>query len=345
MYVHLITAVVALAFNCHASGLWPHGRAPRQAECPVAEDISPCICTSYDDEFLDIDCSLVEDETQLQQVFQADFPSTVFRSFTMDNNQNVLMLEDGVFGSVTFKNLFIDHGVLEGMTEAALIGSSDTVNIISLRNNRIYNLPFGTMDSYTVMESLDLSENLLGELPALSSHSLKVLNIHSNSLGVLPVDTLHGLSNLTRFIAYNIALTDIIPGTFEGLVDLEILNLHSNSLWKLDGDTFSTSGRSLQYIDLHNNYITSVAPDAFPDMSQESSIDLGNNNITTLEEAVWRPLLEDHVQVFLQGNPLACGCDVAWVVGSDTLLGRLPRATCASGVALDLLHPEDFDQC
>ncbi|TOF86680.1 hypothetical protein CGJ15_25140, partial [Vibrio parahaemolyticus] len=246
----------------------------------IVEDISPCICSFYNHEYLDIDCSLVEDEDQLRQAFLADFPSTTFRSFNMENNQKVRILEDGVFSDVTFINVFIIQGVLEEMGEATLIGSAGTLVTVSLTKNRISNLPYGTMNSYTAMEYLDLSENLLGELPPLSSPSIKVLNIHGNSLGNLPVDTLHGLTNLTQFIANNIELTEITPGTFEGLVELEIVSAFDNHLWRLEAEAFTTSGHRLQYVDLHNNSITSVESDAFPDMDRESSIELSNNNIT-----------------------------------------------------------------
>lgn len=345
MEVRLIVFVILLTGSCHGNEPMPHGGVPMEAGCPIVEDISPCICSFYNHEYLDIDCSLVEDEDQLRQVFLADFPSTAFRSFNMENNQKVRILEDGVFSDVTFINVFIIQGVLEEMGEATLIGSAGTLVTVSLTKNSISNLPYGTMNSYTAMEYLDLSENLLGELPPLSSPSIKVLNIHGNSLGNLPVDTLHGLTNLTQFIAYNIELTEITPGTFEGLVELEIVSAFDNHLWRLEAEAFTTSGHRLQYVDLHNNSITSVEPDAFPDMDRESSIELSNNNITSLEETVWRPLLEEHVQVFLQGNPLECGCDVAWVVGNKTLLDRLPQASCLSGVALDLLDPEDFLHC
>ncbi|KAG7157571.1 oplophorus-luciferin 2-monooxygenase non-catalytic subunit-like [Homarus americanus] len=334
-----------LAVSCHGNKLSLHDRVATEVACPNAEDISPCTCMLYDNEYIDVDCSLVKDEEELRHVFEASFPTTAIRTFFMYHNQNVQQLRNGVFGDATFVNLVMENNALEMVEEEVFTKSLDVSIHSSFKRNKLSDIPLDTLPLYTSLEYIDLSENLLAGSPALSSPTIRHLDLHGNALGDLPVDTLIGIPKLTHFFASNLELTDIHPGLFEGLVDLQEVSLHHNNVWMIEADTFSTSGHNLQYVDLHHNSITTVAANAFPDMDKGSSVDLGSNNITLVEEGVWRPLLEGHVRVFLQGNPLECGCDLAWVVRNSTLLEQLPHAYCNDGTPLDFLKPEDFDQC
>ncbi|CAL4133709.1 unnamed protein product, partial [Meganyctiphanes norvegica] len=64
--------------------------------CPDAEDISPCVCT-YDtvSKAMDLECSAVESEEQLKQIFKADFPLKNFNKFDLHDNNNIKVLEAG----------------------------------------------------------------------------------------------------------------------------------------------------------------------------------------------------------------------------------------------------------
>ncbi|CAL4065175.1 unnamed protein product, partial [Meganyctiphanes norvegica] len=45
-----------------------------EISCPDAEDIAPCVCAyGNGNTYMDLDCSSVESEEQLKQIFKADF--------------------------------------------------------------------------------------------------------------------------------------------------------------------------------------------------------------------------------------------------------------------------------
>lgn len=49
---------------------------------------------------------------------------------------------------------------------------------------------------------------------------------------------------------------------------------------------------------------------------------------------------------FSPGNPLLCGCDIAWLVRNHTLLEAVDvYTTCADGRLLASLDPADYDHC
>ncbi len=52
-----------------------------------------------------MNCSNVQDEEQLRNVFSAFFPNTEFVTLNMYENHGVKVLEDGVFRNVSFRDL------------------------------------------------------------------------------------------------------------------------------------------------------------------------------------------------------------------------------------------------
>ncbi|XP_037783383.1 oplophorus-luciferin 2-monooxygenase non-catalytic subunit-like [Penaeus monodon] len=324
----------------------PRARRPRQSSCPDPEDILPCECT-FDDQFgaMDMNCSGVLDEEQLRHVFLANVADKRFRALIITNNPHIRILENGVFGDFTFQRLDIMDGALEVIEEAALTGSASTVFEMNFHRNNITDFPFLSLREFSSLENLNLHYNQIKEIPVFESGSLKEFYIFGNPLAHLPVDSLIGLPNLKTFGASECDIPDIYPGVFDNQVSLRNVYLQENRLTKIPSGAFRTSGKTIYHIVLDDNLIVEVAEGAFPDMKEHTSIYLYNNRIRLLEEAVWRPLLENDVTVWLSGNPLTCGCDAAWAVLNPDLLRQLPNAHCESGVDLADLDPGIFESC
>ncbi|CAL4124257.1 unnamed protein product, partial [Meganyctiphanes norvegica] len=107
-----------------------------------------------------------------------------------------------------------------------------------------------------------------------------------------------------------------------------------------------TGSSHLSSIDLYNNSIVSVEPGAF-DIVDGIYIYMWDNSLSTLDEATWRPYLEAGGVLWAAGNPLVCGCDIAWLFGEDQLLEQVDSdyATCTDGEYLHHLDPSIFDNC
>nr|XP_027207967.1 oplophorus-luciferin 2-monooxygenase non-catalytic subunit-like [Penaeus vannamei] len=185
-----------------------------------------------------------------------------------------------------------------------------------------------------------------GDPPFFESWSLKgVLHTFRNPLAHFLLRTPRWLPNLKTFGASECDIPEIYPGVFDHQVSLRNVYLQENRLTTIPSGAFRTTGNTIFHIVLDDNLIVEVAEGAFPDMKEHTSIYLYNNRIRLLDEAVWRPLLENDVTVWLSGNPLTCGCDAAWAVLNSSLLQQLPNAHCESGVDLAELDPGIFESC
>ncbi|XP_042862946.1 oplophorus-luciferin 2-monooxygenase non-catalytic subunit-like [Penaeus japonicus] len=318
----------------------------RENTCPNPEDILPCECI-FDEQLsaMDMNCSLVQDEQQLRQVFQSNVPNKQFRALIITNNPHIRVLENGVFSDFTFQRIDIMDGVLDLIEEAALTGSASTVFEMNFHRNNITDFPFLSLREFSVLENLNLHYNKIKEIPVFMSGSLKEFYIFGNPLAHLPVDSLSGLPNLKTFGVSEADIPEIYPGLFDNQLSLRNVYMQENRLTSIPSGAFRTSGKTFFHIVLDDNLIVEVAEGAFPDMKEHTSIYLYNNRIRLLEENVWRPLLENDVTVWLSGNPLTCGCDAAWAVLNPDLLRQLPNAHCESGVDLADLDPGIFESC
>ncbi|XP_042216513.1 oplophorus-luciferin 2-monooxygenase non-catalytic subunit-like [Homarus americanus] len=93
------------------------------------------------------------------------------------------------------------------------------------------------------------------------------------------------------------------------------------------------------------NNVSKVAVNAFSGLGAGDGIFMWGNQLTVIEEEVWQPLLLDDVQLFLGGNPLFCGCDIAWIVLNPTFLNLIASdTTCATGELLVDLDPTFYEE-
>ncbi|CAL4232925.1 unnamed protein product [Meganyctiphanes norvegica] len=293
--------------------------------CPDAANIAPCVCT-YDwwDNIMDINCSAVESEEQLKQIFKADFPFKNFKKFTFHNNTNMKVLEAGVFNNISFEIIDIKLNSLEVIELEALDSCYERATNIDLRRNRITSFPFDELSHFSKLLNFDISNNLLSSIPADAFNgltTLETLQVIANGANI--VGTFQDLPNLVTIgLTYN-DLPTTIPANF--------INIGSPDLW---------------YIAMNGNGIVSVEPGAF-DIVDGLFIDIRDNSISTLDEATWRPYLEAEGWIQASLNPLICGCDIAWLFGEDQLLEHVGEytTTCADGQYLHDLDPTIFDQC
>lgn len=210
--------------------------------CPNGADIHPCECiVSSDGLSLDMDCSKVLDEEQLEAVFQADFPTSTFRRFTIHQNKQLQILRDGTFNFVTFEEIWITDGILEKVEDAALSSSAPTVRSLIFNLNNISVFPFSTLSDFKELLSLDLRVNNLQGFPKLASSTLQTLYLSHNPLGGLPVDAFAGTPSIIDLHLSNTKITQILPGKFI-IVNLLLIILLYFSFYKASILFFSCTG-------------------------------------------------------------------------------------------------------
>ncbi|CAL4250540.1 unnamed protein product [Meganyctiphanes norvegica] len=294
-----------------------------EQQCPDAEDIAPCVC-SYESvsNFMDLDCSAVESEEQLKQIFTANFPCKNFNQFVIIFNNNLKVLEAGVFNGISFEIINIEWNNLEVIELKALDSCYETATKLNFYFNKITSFPFIELSQFSKLRDFVISVN---------------------SLDVIPADTFHDLTALEHL---NICCNNAaIVGTFQDLPNLRDIWLGSNNITAIPAHFIKTGSSDLNFIDLTGNNIVSVDPDAF-DIVDYLDIDMDSNSLSTLEEATWRPNLEAGGTLEANDNPLVCGCDIAWLFGEDQLLEQVYEdAKCTDGENLHDLDPKMFDIC
>ncbi|CAL4153242.1 unnamed protein product, partial [Meganyctiphanes norvegica] len=294
-----------------------------ERSCPDAEDIFPCVCTYYSaSNTLDLECSSVESEEQLKQIFKADFPFKNFREFKVQGNNNLKVLEAGIFNGISFERIDIGNNNLEIIELQALDSCYEVTTAIFLKSNRITSFPFDELSHFSQLNHFDIGRN---------------------SLSVIPTDAFNGLTALDYLdISNNYAK---IVGAFQDLPNLQTIDLSYNNVTAVPVNFIKTGSSDLTYIYMWGNNISSVEPGAF-DMVDSLYITMEDNSLSTLGEATWRPYLEVGGKIFAAGNPLICDCDIAWLFGEDQLLEGVSETTaCNDGVHLHDLDPSIFDPC
>lgn len=312
-----------------------------ESRCPNSDDIFPCKCLPEDDT---IDCSEVGSEEELAQAFSANFPSLNFNMLTIVNNTNLMVLRDGTFGNATFQVVHIRNGVLEEIEPNALSASFSTAHELMFTDNNITKFPFQILPMFTRLSIMNLNGNNLQEFPKIESKTLQWIELGFNPLGHMPNNSFLKTPSLVLLHLPGVQLEEIIPGTLANLPHLEYVTLANNYLTRLPEDTvvFTDSHALLNFA--YNN-ISTVSVGAFRGMTS-GTVYVSYNQLETLDEEVWRPLLELEIFVEASGNPLICGCDVAWLARNVNFLFLFSYNTmCIDGTYLRDLDPASFEQC
>ena len=164
-------------------------RAPNQsANCPLAEDIAPCVCWDYGSLDLEMDCTFVTSEQELEQAFMADFPITRFGLFYMEDNPYIKNLGN-ILNGVSFRAIEIYNTPLEFISEYFLMDSFTSLSNILIVNTSLTtdNFPFLTLGNYQRLTSMILDQNDISWTPVLHSDSLTLLMLSHGNISEISV--------------------------------------------------------------------------------------------------------------------------------------------------------------
>ncbi|CAL4117555.1 unnamed protein product [Meganyctiphanes norvegica] len=315
--------------------------------CPDAEDIDPCICTYYEiDDSLHLDCTNIADEEQLYSVFHAYIPFPDFLTLFVGTD-HLETLTDSVFGDVTFQEVFAipsDIGTLTSVGPKTFMKSASTLKLLYLYDNKLSDFPFNTLCEYTQLSQFNLHNNPIPTFPIIQSESLSSIDFGGSTFDTIPAGALDGLPNLHEFRVQHTNITSMATGIFASLSKMYLISMKNTGLTHLYNHQFEFNSDDINIIDLMANQISKVYNKAFKGV-QSAHIDLRANQLTILPEETWRTVLDAGNEVWLQGNNLTCGCDIAWLVLEPTYHELVDDAYCHTGDRLVDLDPSDFENC
>jgi len=212
--LHRLLALLALALGTVAVSVADKTKDAdlRRLPCPDPQDISPCVCTVDVQRNMDIDCSQVESEDQLAQVFSSNIPFPKFNKLVIYRNPHLTVLRNGDLGPASFQIIEMTSGVLEEVQDGALSMSYSTATRIDLQVNRLSKFPFHEIPSFTALTTLWLNLNSLSEFPLITSDSLTDIGLSVNFFGDIPLNGFQGVKNVNTIGVANNDITTIVPG-------------------------------------------------------------------------------------------------------------------------------------
>lgn len=213
--LHRLLALLALALGTVAVSVAEEKAKDadlRSPTCPDPQDISPCVCTVDVQHNMDIDCSQVESEDQLAQVFSSNIPFPKFNKLVIEGNPHLTVLRNGDLGPASFQIIEMTSGVLEEVQDGALSMSYSTATRIDLQVNRLSKFPFHEIPSFTALTTLWLNLNSLSEFPLITSDSLTDIGLSVNFFGDIPLNGFQGVKNVNTIGVANNDITTIVPG-------------------------------------------------------------------------------------------------------------------------------------
>ena len=232
-------------------------------QCPVAEDILPCVCYyNANPESHRIDCSQVQDNDELKRAFKSFHTDVIFRELRiigLKGKVTITKLEDDTFGPVKFQNIRISKTNLKSISSNAFYGSFQVLEYLKLDRNQIEDFPFENLNKFFTLHVLHLQYNNLVSMPDLETTHLQYLNLNNNTGLEFSYRAFYHVNNLLTLELENLGLTHIDPKTFRNLNNLKSLNLAYNKLNHIEAYTFQFPMSTLIELVLSNNEISDMA--------------------------------------------------------------------------------------
>lgn len=234
-----------------------------------------------------------------------------------------------------------------------------SINKLDISSNGISSLPSDFYQGIKQISNLDMSKNDFESIPSeistlnmsvLSldlSHchiksiklnkidSLENLNLSSNSIQSLDIDTFRNVPGLKSLDLSSNRLTSLPEGLFSPIHSFHVLNLSGNKIQTIDKTIFDNLQNSLRTLHLENNNITFIHPDAFKSFNKLKTLNLSKNrkistlydinfplhlsyldlsecNLQQINDCKFRKLI-DLEFLNLNGNQIPCSCHVTWL--------------------------------
>ena len=223
-------------------------------------------------------------------------------------------LNQSDFAGLRLQSLSI-YGDLEMLSEVP-VKFRDNIQVLSLSGSGLTELPPGTFDGLTNLQELDLSGNYLTELPPGVFDDLANLqwldlwdnpgdpfNINVGICNRTPGVRSHlqgafgqncasitdaDLATLQRLDWENGALTELPPGSFAGLINLQILRLYQQQSGRIELHSGAFDGlANLQWLHLGDNDLTELPPGVFDGLTNLHSLNLAGTNLTDLPPGIF----------------------------------------------------------
>lgn len=315
-------------------------------DCPKANDVVfPCECFP-DGSLLCSDYGRRPkiDQPTLARAFKTlakshrHYPSVLISETSIDK------IRPTTFGDIAFNKIKLEQNFnlsLSSIDRRSLVASKSTlVEFSSINIGANENMLWRDSHAWTVFEAFDDFDKL--QQLTIAYHRLPTLPRSIFGRAELP--------SLRRLFLNDNGLETVGDFAFYRLPNLSWLNLNFNQIRTLTNMTFAfekPSNKTLR-IELWFNRLNefSFEDNTFVNVQRPLELELFHNNIGSISEHVFRPLLEAHPTswVSFKGNQIACDCEARWILEADHLTkDRIRDVLCQNGKPLFDLTVDDLD--
>lgn len=203
---------------------------PRELPCPESLAIMPCICTANADFTMDMDCSAVESEQQLSQIFNQHFDFVEFRKLLIEYNYNLNVLREGALGETSYEEIEIHNTGLDTVESGALVKSFTTARKLLFYSNTIAAFPFQEIENFVHLQELNLNNNNIFGFPYIKSTTLEYLHMSSNPIMDIPSTAFSSTTSLRTIGLAYAELSRVLPGMFLVIFGVDKIKLRFSFL-------------------------------------------------------------------------------------------------------------------
>ncbi|XP_072904740.1 leucine-rich repeat and immunoglobulin-like domain-containing nogo receptor-interacting protein 2 [Hemitrygon akajei] len=172
--------------------------------------------------------------------------------------------------------------------------------ILDLSKNKLKIINPDEFASYTLLEVIDISENIISSLePGSFSNlfNLRSLRLKSNRLKLIPLGVFSGLSNLTRLDISDNKIVILLDYTFQDLHNLKSLEIGDNDLVYISHRAFSGL-LALQQLTLEKCNLTAVPTEALSHLHNLVRLQLCHLHINAIHAYAFKKLFRlKHLEI------------------------------------------------
>ncbi|XP_072948451.1 uncharacterized protein [Epargyreus clarus] len=228
-----------------------------------------------------------------------------------NENMSELRLEVGTFSELPeLYDLSLESCGVRAVP-ADLVRGSLSLDIMSLKDNRLTELPGELLAEQKWLSYLDLAQNRLRTLPrtlfAMLSNLVE-LDLSENVIEFLPNDIFKAMESLYKLNLTQNNLKQLKPDLFVPVRSLEQLLLAHNALVRADLATFEHL-LQLKTLDLSHNAITELS-DSDLTFKWNGIVDLSYNNISKFSLAEYDQANSKKASYRLINNTFICDCNL-----------------------------------
>jgi len=171
-----------------------------------------------------------------------------------------------------------------------------------LIENRLVSFPTSYFENFTSLETLDLGNNMLTEIPSVLP-SIKTLKLSSNQIHSISKEDFAVVNNLQKLDLYDNKLTEVGAEVFSRLNQLRFLYLEENLITTLSQHAFARL-ESLQDLLLSKNKISMLEDSIFDDLKNIGTIEIADNQLTRISSKLF-PMLPLLDNLYLSNNNIS----------------------------------------